>query len=348
MNITTGKIKKAQRIVIYGSEGIGKSTFASKFPKPLFIDTEGSTEHLDVARTPVPTSWTMLKQLLGQIAKDPMGYKTIVIDTADWAERLCITEICAKGDGKGVKNGLEDFGYGKGYTYLAEEFGRLLDFLNEMKEQGLNIVFLAHCMLKRFEQPDENGSYDRYELKLEKKTSPLLKEWADMVLFANYKTIVTEIEGKKKASGGQRVMYTSHRPSWDAKNRHNLKDELLFEFSQIAHCIPVFEKSKEPEKDEIPMEFSKEKQESIKQKEEIKQEVKATLKEDKTAFNTKLYDLMEMHKVTEKEIQRAVSGKGYYPLQTPIHNYDESFVEGVLVGAWDQVFELIKKQRMEY
>ena len=50
MNIITGKLPAAKRIVIYGAEGIGKSTLASQCPDPLFIDTEGSTTHMDVKR----------------------------------------------------------------------------------------------------------------------------------------------------------------------------------------------------------------------------------------------------------------------------------------------------------
>ena len=98
--------------------------------------------------------------------------------------------------------------------------------------------------MRKFEQPDETGAYDRWELKLSKTTAPLLKEWADMVLFANYKTYVVNVDnqgatkGKNKAQGGQRVMYAAHHPCWDAKNRHGLPDEMPFEYKQIAHCIP--------------------------------------------------------------------------------------------------------------
>lgn len=124
MEITRGKIASAQKIVIYGPEGIGKSTFASQFPDPVFIDTEGSTKHMDVARFPKPSSWTMLLEEVKQVRDCPSCCKTLVIDTADWAEQLCINHVC----GKAKKSGIEDFGYGKGYIYVAEEFGKLLNF----------------------------------------------------------------------------------------------------------------------------------------------------------------------------------------------------------------------------
>ena len=90
MEIITGKQATALKIVVYGPEGIGKSTFASKFPRPVFIDTEGSTKHMDVARTPRPTSWAMLMEQVRYFRDRPGEYATLVIDTADWAEQLCI------------------------------------------------------------------------------------------------------------------------------------------------------------------------------------------------------------------------------------------------------------------
>lgn len=240
MEIIKGKIKKAKKVVIYGPEGIGKSTFASKFPDPVFIDTEGSTNDMDVARLPRPTSWIMLLEELQYVEKNPGVCKTLVIDTIDWAEQLCVEHICAKHN----KSGIEDFGYGNGYIYTKEEFGRFLNKLTDVIETGVNVVLTAHAQLRKFEQPDEMGAYDRWELKLGKKTqsqtSPLVKEWADMLLFCNYKTysIAVDDKGKKhKAQGGKRVMYTCHHPCWDAKNRYNLPDECELDYGVIAGII---------------------------------------------------------------------------------------------------------------
>lgn len=208
--------------------GIGKSTFASKFPNPLFIDTEGSTKEIDVSRFEKPTSWTMLMEQIRYVKEHPEVCKTLVVDTIDWAEQMCVEHVCAKHQ----KDGLESFGYGSGYIYVREEFGRFLNSLEEIVEHGVNVVLTAHAQLRKFEQPDELGAYDRWELKLGKKTasqtSPLVKEWSDALLFANYKTysIATDKDGKKhKAQGGRRVMYTQHHPCWDAKNRYGLPEK---------------------------------------------------------------------------------------------------------------------------
>ena len=230
ITITKGKIETAKKVVIYGPEGIGKSTLASKFPEPVFIDTEGSTKELDVSRYPTPASWNDILDDLDD-AIDNAPCKTIVIDTADWAEQLCSKEVC-----KQLKvRGIEDVGYGKGYTYLKEEFSRMLAICNKLIARGINVVFTAHAMMRKFEQPDEMGAYDRWEMKLSKQCSPLLKEWADIVLFCNYKTdVVTDQNTKsKKASGGKRVMYATHHPCWDAKNRYGLPDMMDMDYKKI-------------------------------------------------------------------------------------------------------------------
>lgn len=234
MKIIRGKTSKATKVVIYGPEGIGKSTLASQFPEPLFIDTEGSTARMDVARLERPATWAELERQIKAVKAEPDCCKTLVIDTADWAERLCIAEVCSE---KRV-NGIEDIGYGKGYTYAKEKFSRVLTLLSDLAAGGINVVVTAHAMMRKFEQPDEMGAYDRWELKLTKQCAPMLKEWADMVLFCNYKTTVVKTEtGARKAKGGQRIMYTTHNACWDAKNRDGLPDELPMEYASIKKAI---------------------------------------------------------------------------------------------------------------
>lgn len=345
MKIISGKIIKPQKVVIYGPEGIGKSTFAAQFPKPLFIDTEGSTSHLEVDRLPRPTSWQMLKQYIKDLKGDTMGYHTLVIDTADWAERLCEEAVCQSNG----KVGIEDFGYGKGYTYVKEEFGRLLDSLSDLIDAGMNVVLTAHSIIRKFELPEETGAYDRYELKLGQKAgnqcAALAKEWADMVLFVNYKEIViTTKDNKKKVSGGKRVMYTAHNPCWDAKNRHGLAEELPFDYQEIAHCIPVTNTAlpqPEPaESDPIP-EAPAPPKESPKppvQAEDNQPDVQAP-----EAIPQALADLMTANHVTAQDIQQAVAYKGYFPADMPIADYPEDFVMGCLVAAFPQMLQVINQ-----
>lgn len=365
MKITRGIQQKPLKVVVYGPEGIGKSTFASMFPDPLFIDTEGSTARMDVARTETPTSIAMMMQILAEIRDNPPGCKTLVVDTIDWAERLCITAVCAKNQ----KAGIEDFGYGKGYSYVYEEMGRILNLLNDIWERGIHIVITAHAAIRKFEQPDEMGAYDRWELKLinspKCNSCAMVKEWADMVLFANYKTfaVAADKDGKKmKARGGERVMYTAHNPCWDAKNRFNLAPELPFDFAQIAYifgqAVPT-PGTQPPTVNAVPENV----QQAAPSQVPTAQPKPAPVSDapltagDLDDFKPiedvgipdgippALADLMRQNNVSEHEIQFAVAMKGYFPEDMPIASYPQGFTEGVLIGAWTQVFGMIQENR---
>ncbi len=353
MQITRGIQPGAQKVVLYGPEGIGKSTFASKFPEPVFIDTEGSTRHMDVARLPKPSSWTMLLEDARYIRDTPSVCKTLIIDTMDWAEALCTQHVCDTAQKKGV----EDFGYGKGYVYVAEEFGKLLNLLDEIIDRGINVLGTAHAKMRKFEQPEETGAYDRWEMKMSKNVAPLVKEWSDALLFANYKILtVRSGEDKKtvKAQGGRRTMYTAHHPCWDAKNRWGLPEEVEFDYSAIAPYIYIgggaASGTPEPAVPAAPpVEEAAPPAESPKAAPTAAEPVLAPQEQLTINVNPNLpkalTDLMIQNQVEEQEIRLAVSQKGYYPEDTPIENYDPAFISGVLVGAWKKVFTIIMNNR---
>lgn len=361
MQVISGKIEKKKKVVLYGPEGIGKSSLASQFPKPIFIDTEGSTTELTVDRLPKPTSWTMLKQQVDWVKQQGSRFETLIIDTIDWAEMLCIDSICSTHN----KKGIEDFGYGNGYVYVKEEFGRFLNQLSDLIEAGLNVVLTAHAQIIKFEQPDEMGAYDRYQLKLGKKTSsqtaPLVKEWADMLLFLNYKTfsVAVDDKGKKhKGQGGSRMIYATHHPAWDAKNRHGLPDEFPLEYSYIAHVFDTpnsFQQPAPAAQPAPPPHQSAPVPEPVPQTTTtpaVEPQVPAPPPSQPTApasidqaIPASLRDLMQQSGVSEEEIQVVVSQKGYYPMETPIVNYDPGFIEGVLVAAWPQVVGMVQEFR---
>lgn len=365
MEITKGIIPCAKKVVIYGPEGIGKSTFASQFPDPVFIDTEGSTNSMNVARLPKPTSWQMLLDEIQYVKSHPDVCKTLIIDTIDWAESMCVQNICDKYQ----KTGIEDFGYGNGYVYTKEEIGRFLNKLSEIVEAGVNVVLTAHAQIRKFEQPDELGAYDRWELKLGKKTasqtSPLVKEWADMLLFANYKTFSIAVDDKgqkRKAQGGERVMYTSHHACWDAKNRYGLPEQVPFSFSSIAHIIvskpteqPKAEpqttyqvesqKAAQPAPEPAKQTYTTGEQMNLPLNEPVKQEEQKPFPAQDPAIPKALRDLMELNHVDEWDIQNVVAARGYYPADVKIRDYDKDFIDGCLIGAWQQVYGMIKEMK---
>ena len=374
MEITKGKIPKPIKAIIYGPEGIGKSTLASHCPDPVFIDTEGSTAHMAVARFPAPESWTMLLEEVREVIKDPTICKTLVIDTLDWAERLCIAHVCAVNKW----NSIEAPGYGRGYVVVKEEFGKLLNLLTEVVDKGVNVTLTAHAQMRKFEQPDEMGAYDRWELKLSKHNSPLVKEFADMLLFCNYKTMVVNVDGqgaqkgKNKAQGGRRVMYTQHHPCWDAKNRFGLPDELDMDFSAIAH---VFVKDVKPVSSPVksdPVRPSPAQSEQSAPAAGVTApppdedpDVPAKSQDEKTQSETKadpfplylsnpdnlpaeLKQLMETDDISEWEIEQVVYARGYFPDGTPIEKMEQAspgFVKGWIIQFWPQVKELAMQIR---
>lgn len=368
MKIIRGKIPGAKKVVIYGPEGIGKSTFAAQFPDPVFIDTEGSTKDMDVARFDKAESWAMLLQQVQYVADYPECCRTLVIDTADWAEQMEIKSLC---DEKGWK-GLEDPGYGKGYTYSAENFGKLLNLAEDIVHKGVHVVMTAHAQLRKVELPEEMGAYDHWEMKTTKKVAPLIREWADMVLFANYKTRIVEVDKKKKAQGGQRVMYTGHTPFWDAKNRYSLPDEMPFEYSSIRHVIEPAGKGsrrdtaarKEPDATQSqPKGNTKSIQEPEKEKTSeraaVPDAVETPVQQQETSeaagragnpdmrIPKVLRDLMVAGDIDEWNLQNVVNARlpGAFPLDMPVKDYPMDFINEWILPNWDKIREFVENAR---
>lgn len=369
MQIISGIQRKPLKVVLYGAEGIGKSTFAAQAPNPLFLDTEGSTVRMDVRRFEQPSSYTMLCQQIDYVIQNPGICSTLVLDTADWAERMVIKHVCDKNNWTSV----ESPGYGAGYRYVYEEFGRLLARLDKVADRGIHIIINAHAAMRKFEQPDQMGSYDRWELKLQNSSkcnvAAMVKEWADMVLFANYETFTVQNKDKKeKAQGGKRVMYTTHHPCWDAKNRFGLPEKMPFGFAGVAQCFGAENNQNIPAQPKVdsvlpqnpgqqavnPMELGSGKSAQITSQtschseqpektavEEAVQQVAQMKQALSEGIPQRLRQLMEANNVTEAQIRHVVAFRGYYPEATPIAKYDPAFVDGVLVGAWEQVHNMI-------
>lgn len=238
LRIRSGKIPRSQKVTVYGPSGIGKTTLGSHMPSPVLIDTENGSNHLDVARI-VVTDWESITTAVAQLANEDHDFRTVVFDTADWLEKRLAEHLCRKFN----KDSIEDFGFGKGYVLLAEEFARFLSSLDALLAVGLHVVFLAHSTVRKFDAPDQAGSYDRYELKLTKQCAPLLKEWSDALLFANFVTKVAEKDsGKLRGVGGkERAIFTTHCAAYDAKNRHGLADKIPFSIDALEPLFGFFD-----------------------------------------------------------------------------------------------------------
>jgi hypothetical protein len=234
LKVTKGKIAAPVRAVVYGVEGIGKTTLAAAFPNPVFFDTEEGTHQLDVARVEIE-SWLDLEGKIHELVREPGEWGTLVIDTIDWAERMAKKFVCDRGQ----KSSIEEFGFGKGLVQVGEQVAKLLDLCDQVIARGLNVLLVAHAKVQRVSPPDQLDGYDRFELKLEKQSAAVVKEWADLLLFANWKTVIVEgNDGKAKAKGGkERVLWAERSPSHDAKNRYGLPERMPFSIDSFGHVL---------------------------------------------------------------------------------------------------------------
>ena len=229
--LSRGLVKKNHLVLVYGPEGVGKTTFASGFPDPAFIGSENGSSHLDVKRFPEIKNWNHFMTRLDDIAtgKYKDAFKTLVIDSLDWLEPILFESIT---EGKCP---IEDAcgSFGKWVGEVNNHYRRVMMRLTKTREFN-HVVILAHSQLVKFGDVINNESYDRYQLKLHsQKSSALWKEYVDCMLFINHDVSVKKDKnGQVKTYGeGERIIHTEHRASFDAKNRFNLPSEIVYDLA---------------------------------------------------------------------------------------------------------------------
>jgi hypothetical protein len=234
-SIERGKREKPFCVLVYGPEGVGKSTFAAGAPGAVFIGEAGGTDHLDVARFPSPQKWEDVADALTVLENESHDFKTVVIDTLDYLEPICWEGVCRL---EGKKN-IEAFGYGKGYLAAMEEFRIMLGRLEMLLEaKRMNVVLLAHAHVRTFHNP-AGDDYDHYELRMHAKTAEILRAWPKAVLFANYRVYTNESKNDGRIRGvsdGSRILHCTPHPAWHAKNRYGLPDELPLSWDEFVSC----------------------------------------------------------------------------------------------------------------
>jgi len=221
-------VVKPQKIVVIGVQGIGKTTFGATFQDAVLLPVEDGASAVDVNAFPLATSYQAVIDTITALHEDH-PYKTLVVDSLDWLEPLIWEITCQANE----KPSIESFGYGKGYTE-ADKYWRVVmgGFDSLRANKGMHVVLLAHSEVKTVTPPDSD-QYDRYQMRLHKRALGLWSEWADVVTFLTYKiSIKKESKGfgsdRARAQGsGDRVIYTTERPAWDAKNRWGLPDEIF-------------------------------------------------------------------------------------------------------------------------
>jgi hypothetical protein len=243
--VQRGRTPMPPRILIYGTEGIGKSTFGSEAPKPIFIQTEDGLGEIECDKFPLAVKLEDVTTALHELCTEQHDYQTVVIDSLDWLERLIWEELCRAYSVTSIEK--VDGGYAKGYTHAVSYWREILNDLARLRlERGMVVIGIAHAKIEKFEDP-ASCSYDRYSPRLNKHASALVCEWSDAVLFANRKfRTQTEDEGfgRKRTianaigtGGGERVLRCVGGPSCIAKNRFGIAEELPLSWAALMSVM---------------------------------------------------------------------------------------------------------------
>lgn len=239
--VKKGRERRPPRLLIYGTPGIGKSTFAASMPDPIFVQTEDGAGELDVAKFPVAATFDEVIEQLASLYTESHDYRTVVLDTLDWTERLVWRKTCDRHNARNIED--VGGGFAKGYTYCLDEWNEILRRLGILHDRGMIVCLLAHSKVERFEDP-ENPAYDRYSPRLHKHAAAAIVEWSDAVLFATRKVSTRKEKGgfNKERSlatgvggdGGERVMRCVGGPACIAKNRYGIGGDLPLSWSEFV------------------------------------------------------------------------------------------------------------------
>jgi hypothetical protein len=227
------------RVLIYGPDGVGKTSFAAAARDAIVLPAEDGSGFLQVARFPVAESWADVLEAISELRSTEHAHKTLVLDSVDWMEQLMVGHLCAKHK----KESLEAFGYGAGYSLVFDETRSFIAQLEKLRaEKGMAVIAIAHSMVKPFQNP-EGENFDRYELKLQAaknaNTAAVWREWSEFVLFANYETLTSDSKksGAKGESSGARFAFTQRSAAYDAKSRLALPARLPLDWGSFARAV---------------------------------------------------------------------------------------------------------------
>ncbi len=253
MAISLSDLKKVRadkppRILTYGPPGIGKTTLASEFPDPVFLQVEdGTPGDLELISFGKLDTFGQVMGALASLYTEEHEFKTVVLDSVTELQKLVFAETCARGDDKGnAKANIEDFGYGKGYVYAQRIWSEFLDGINALRrDRNMAIVLIAHSKVERFDDP-ETVSYDRYEIDLHSKSVGAIEREMDAILLLKQPvTVKTEDVGFNKeralaAGGGTTLIHATGKPAYTAKNRYGIPPTLRYDKGQGYQSLAAY------------------------------------------------------------------------------------------------------------
>jgi hypothetical protein len=243
--VQRGRTPRPPRILIYGTEGIGKSTFASQSPKPIFVQTEDGLDEIVCNKFPLAATYEEVLAALTELRTQEHDFETVVVDSLDWLERMIWDRVCQESGVTSIEK--TDGGYAKGYIHALTYWREVVDHLNVLRNaRGMVVLLVAHAKVEKFEDP-ESSPYDRYSPRLNKHAAALVCEWCDAVLFATRK-VRTQTEeagfGRKRTiahaigkDGGERILRCVGGPSCIAKNRYGIADDLPLSWAAFIAAL---------------------------------------------------------------------------------------------------------------
>ena len=239
-SIQSGRENKPPRIMVYGQEGVGKSTFGASAPGAIFVQTEDGLGEIDCRKFPLAQNFGDVVAALTALRDEDHNFRTVVIDSLDWLERLIFDEVCKEFGVRSIEKA--DGGYGKGYVDALVHWRKVLSLLDDLRNQrGMMVILVAHAKVERFEDP-ENMAYDRYAPRLHKHAASLISEWVDAVMFAMKRMRVSKdgdaraIASPIGADGGERILRTNGSPACVAKNRFGLPNEIPLQWDAFLQA----------------------------------------------------------------------------------------------------------------
>ena len=232
-----------RRAMMHGVQGVGKSTWGASSDHPVFIPTEDGLGGITCDSFPLAKCTDDVFTALSELLAEQHDYRTVVIDSLDWLERMIWDDVCAEFGVKSIEKA--DGGYGKGYSYTLPRWRKVLNALDGLREQrGMAVILLAHTKSEKFQTP-EDSAYDRFAPRLHKLASALIQEWCDEVFFATY-TAITDPK-KVKGQAPERVMRTCEGPTHVAKNRLSMPAELPLEWAAYDYYTKLAAGEVKPE-----------------------------------------------------------------------------------------------------
>jgi hypothetical protein len=230
-SIHKGKRQSPPRLLIYGVEGVGKSTLGANAPKPIFVPTEDGLDRIDCESFPLCRTFEDVTNCLATLNNEEHSYQTVVFDSLDWCEKLIFAHVCKVFGVKHIEK--TDGGYGRGYEHALTYWHQIIEQFRTLHEQKrMVIVLLAHAKIETHTDP-ETGAFDRFSPKLHKKANALVCEWSDAILLATRE--FGAAKGEK--SGGQRILRCTPSAVGVAKNRYGFPDVLPLSWDSLIQAM---------------------------------------------------------------------------------------------------------------